>query len=78
MIAFTSIPYHEIKEREENQQAGLTILLSVVTMLSIALLSEGATNLLSPSSAATIQNLPKLIQSALSSALHSIKPPGMR
>lgn len=46
MIAFTDIPYHLIKEREENQQTGITILLSVMTMMTIAFLSEGSSYLL--------------------------------
>lgn len=46
MIAFTDIPYHLIKEREENQQAGITILFSVITMMTIALFSEGSSYLL--------------------------------
>jgi kynurenine 3-monooxygenase len=41
MIAFTDIPYHLIKEREENQQTGITLLFSVVTMMTIALFSGG-------------------------------------
>jgi kynurenine 3-monooxygenase len=93
MIAFTDIPYEQIKEREDNQQAGITILLSVMMMMSVALVSEGGgylwrqhqQSISSSSSSSTaassvemIQNIPKLVQAILSSALHAIKPPGMR
>jgi kynurenine 3-monooxygenase len=40
MIAFTDIPYDEIKEREETQQTIITVGLSVVSMLMIGLLSQ--------------------------------------
>lgn len=75
MIAFTDIPYNEIKEREENQQAGITILLSVITMMGITLFSEGSYYLWTHDIAA---QFPKIFQGIFSSALRFTRPQGMR